>query len=69
MLAAVGVKGCGVSGGMLMNGSVVTSQVQLPLCRLNAASSSSAIIPRVCYVCVIYTLIVGGTVLINASCT
>lgn len=44
LLSAVSVKGCGVSRGMMMNGSVVTSQVQLPLCHLHAACSP--IIPQ-----------------------
>lgn len=39
LLTTVNVKGCRVSRGMVMNGSVVTSQVLLPLCRLHAACS------------------------------
>lgn len=42
------VKGCGVSRGLVMNGSVVTSQVQLPLCCLYAACSP--IIPQALHV-------------------
>ena len=34
LLTVVTVEGCRVSRGMVMNGSVVTSQVQLPLCCL-----------------------------------
>lgn len=46
-------KDCRVSGGMVMNGSVVTSQVQLPLCLLYAACSP--IIPQTSHVWSLYT--------------
>lgn len=39
LLTTVTVKGCKLSRGMVMNGSVVTSQVLLPLCCLYAACS------------------------------
>lgn len=48
LLTAVTVEGCRVSKGMVMNGSVVTSQVQLPLCCLYAACSP--IIPQALHV-------------------
>lgn len=60
---AVTVKGWRVSRGMLMNRSVVTSQVQLPLCRLNAACSP--IIPQAlhgCYVCNLQKIITYGVI-------
>lgn len=55
------VEGCRVSRGLVMNESVVTSQVQLPLCCLYAACSP--IIPQALHVWCICTASERGWVL------
>lgn len=66
LLTTVTVKGGGVSRGTVMNGSVVTSQVQLPLCCPYAACSS-IVLPALHVYCVCRERVCVGGFCLNVT--